>query len=216
MATPEHLADTFVEFAHLLSERLKAGVRTTEDSVRYTFYSALNKGGKFSHTEIVFEYPHPKIPGAEIDTLLQPRTGQSAAIEFKYDRGNKGGTNQNRTQRAGSALADVFRLVKVPTEVAVNRYFVYVTDGEMAGYFKNPNNRLHQFFTPDSRLALNASLFAEFAQTFRARVDALISDCEVHCAFAADLPGDHCVRVWHVLPSNILSRPTALVAAKRT
>ncbi len=209
MATPDHLADTFAEFARLLGERIRAGVHTTEDSVRYTFYSALNTRGRFSHTEIVLEYPHPTIPGAEIDTLVQPRVGESAAIEFKYDRGNRGGTNQNRTQRAGAALADVFRLVKVPNEVAANRYFLYVTDEEMAAYFKNPNNRLHQFFAENSRLALNASVFDGFARTFRSRIETLISDCKVHCVFGADVLGEHCIRVWHVLPSNSPSQPTA-------
>lgn len=210
MATPEHLADAFAEFARLLGDRIRAGVHTTEDSVRYTFYSALSTGGRFSHTEIVLEYPHPTIPNAEIDTLVQPKDGQSAAIEFKYDRGNKGGTNQNRTQRAGSVLADVFRLVRVPKEeVAAHRYFVYVTDAEMAGYFKNPSNRLNQFFEANSRTALNAGLFAGFAQTLRTKIEAFISDCEGRCAFAADLPGEHCLRVWHVLPSNLSSQPTA-------
>ena len=209
MATPEHLAPTFADFARLLTERIQAGVRTTEDTVRYTFYNALRESGRFGHTEIVLEYPHPTIGGAEIDTLIQPKQGSSAAIEFKYDRGNKGGTNQNRTQRAGLALADMFRLAKVPNEIAANRFFLYVTDSEMAGYFKNPTNRLHQFFESGSRLALSAGLFAGFAQTLLARIEPLACDCEVHCAFAADLPGGHCVRVWHVLPSNSSSQPTA-------
>ena|SRR5213593_1895018 len=136
------LAEAFERFANLLTERLELRVFTTEDSIRYTFYAALVASG-LKHTDLVLEFPHPAIPEAEIDTIVREGDGrQPVAIEFKYDRANPGGTNQNRTKRAAAALVDIYRLVKVPPSLATVKYFVYVTDGEMAGYFRNPANRL--------------------------------------------------------------------------
>jgi hypothetical protein len=114
-----HIADTFKQFSALLGERLRLGVLTTEDSIRYTFYIALLSSGDMKHTDVILEHPHPLIPGAEIDTIIRGVNGrQPLAVEFKYDRGNPGGTNQNRTQRAAAVVGDMFRLVKVPNSVA--------------------------------------------------------------------------------------------------
>jgi hypothetical protein len=141
------LKSAFQRFAVLLNERFTAGVYTTEDSIRYTFCTALLSTSELQHLDLILEYPHPEIPGAEIDLVV---TGSSArppiAVEFKYDRGNPGGSNQNRTQRAAAVMADIFRLAKVPVSLASAKYFVYITDSEMAGYFRNPTNRLHEFF----------------------------------------------------------------------
>src|SRR5436309_2964376 len=98
---------TFRSFASLLNERLQRGVQTTEDCIRYTFFHAALQEG-IAHTDVVLEYRHPAIVGAQIDTLITRDGG--VAIEFKYDRANPGGTNQNRTQRAAAVLNDIFRL----------------------------------------------------------------------------------------------------------
>src|SRR5713226_5255731 len=106
------LADTFKQFSTLLGERLGLGVFTTEDSIRYTFCIALLSSGGLKHTDVILEYPHPVIPGAEIDTIIRGvNDRQPVAVEFKYDRENPGGTNQNRTQRAAAVVNDIFRLV---------------------------------------------------------------------------------------------------------
>jgi hypothetical protein len=57
-------------FSAMLSARLEAKVFTTEDSIRYTFYSAAALYGGVRHTEVVLEYPHPTMPDARIDTFL--------------------------------------------------------------------------------------------------------------------------------------------------
>ena len=94
----------FKQFSTLLGERFALGVFTTEDSIRYTFYTALLSSGGLKHTDVILEHPHPVIPGAK-DTMIRGTDERSpVAVEFKYDRGNPGGKNQNRTQRAAAVV----------------------------------------------------------------------------------------------------------------
>jgi len=196
------LADTFKEFSELLGERLGLGVCTTEDSIRYTFYTALLSSGRFRHTDVILEHPHPVISGAKIDTIIRGvHDRQPVAVEFKYDRANPGGKNQNKTHRAGAVVNDIFRLARIPNSLATVRYFVYVTDAEMAGYFRNPSNRLEDLFdvSGPARFALNPSVFSRFPKTFVTCIESLACDCQVRSVFAADLPVNHHVRAFEVL-----------------
>ena len=96
---------------------------------------------------------------------------------------------------------DIFRLAKIPTEIAAQRYFIYVTDSEMAAYFKNPANRLCEFFdlSASRALPLGAAAFLGFSQTFRDRVDPHACECQVKGMFAADLGKDVSMRAFEVL-----------------
>jgi hypothetical protein len=139
--------------------------------------------------------------GAKVDTVIAAAAKrESMAFEFKYDRGNPGGSNQNRTQRAAKALIDLFRLVKVPTDVAAAKYFVYVTDAEMAGYFRNPVNRLHDLFelAEDAEHLLGPDSFRGFSRTLTAMVEPLMCACVVARVFAADLTANHYLRIFRV------------------
>jgi hypothetical protein len=191
----------FDEFAALLEARYKAGVPTTEDSVRYTFYAAALRHGNLDPAEVVLEYPHPSIPGAEIDTYVLPSGYRAAtAIEFKYDRSNPGGGPQNRTQRAGAVFADVFRLARIPDATATKRYFVYLTDREMAGYFRNRANLLDTFFdaAPGSTLTISPSMYAQAAATFRSRVAGVECSCNVGKVLSRDFSSGFFLRAWEV------------------
>lgn len=191
----------FAEFGHLLHERLSLGVLTTEDTIRYTLYVALTASGGLKHTDLILEFPHPTLQGAKVDTVVSAAVGrESVAFEFKYDRANPGGSNQNRTQRAGKAIIDLFRLVKVPTEVAATKYFVYVTDAEMAGYFRNPVNRLHELFdlAEGAHHVMGPGSFQGYSQTLTAMVNPFVADCIVARVFAAELPDNHCIRIFKV------------------
>ena len=137
--------------------------------------------------------------GAKVDTVIVAAGGrESMAFEFKYDRANPGGSNQNRTQRAAKALIDLFRLVKVPADVATAKYFVYVTDAEMAGYFRNPVNRLHKLFelAAGAEYPIGTDSFQGYSRTLATMVAPLVSTCVVTRVFAADLPANHCVRIF--------------------
>jgi hypothetical protein len=187
----------FVEFSRLLCERLSLGIPTTEDTIRYTLYVALTTSGGLKHTDLTLEYPHPALPGAKVDTVISAAAGRgSAAFEFKYDRANPGGSNQNRTQRAGKALIDLFRLVKVPAEVAAAKYFVYVTDSEMAGYFRNPANRLHELFelAEGAQHALGPGSFQGYSRTLIALAGPFASECVVATNKRLQLRAKSCKR----------------------
>lgn len=199
------LQTAFTEFGRFLEERLSLGVLTTEDTIRYTLYLALTTSAGLKHTELTLEYPHRKLPGAKVDTVVSEAAGrESLAFEFKYDRANPGGSNQNRTQRAGKALIDLFRLVRLPSEIATAKYFVYVTDAEMAGYFRNPVNHLRGLFelAEGAMFPLSADSFVGFSRTLRTMVQQMACDCLVSRACAADLPADHCVRIFRVSAST--------------
>jgi hypothetical protein len=202
------LKDAFAEFGRLLDERLSLGILTTEDTIRYTLYVALMTSG-LKHTDITLEYPHPTIAGAKVDTVIRGADDRkSVAFEFKYDRANPGGSNQNRTQRAGNALIDLFRLVRVPDEIAAVKYFVYVTDAEMAGYFRNPANRLDALFelAAGAEYLVGTESFQRFSRTLKEMVQPLASECIVARVFAADLPASHCVRIFRVSPPQAFLR----------
>jgi hypothetical protein len=194
----------FVEFGRLLNERLSLGRLVTEDTIRYTLYFALTTTGGLKHTDLILEYPHPTITSAKVDTVIAAAAArESMAFEFKYDRANPGGSNQNRTQRAGNALKDLFRLVKLPVDVAAAKYFVYVTDGEMAGYFRRPVNRLHELFelAEGEKHVLGPDSFQGFARTLTTVVEPLMCGCVVTRVFAADLPAEHWLRIFKVSAS---------------
>ena len=196
-----NILEILEHFGAMLRARLDAGVFTTEDSIRYTFYAAAALYGGVRHTEVVLEHPHPAIPNARVDTIISafpPR--RSMALEFKYDRGNPGGSNQNRTQRAASVLIDIFRLARIPTDLAVDRYFVYITHREMAGYFQNPKNQLERLFDLSGKhsLRLGQSTFVGLSRTLRTRIDPHVCECHVRALYATDLTDDVTMRTFKV------------------
>ena len=195
------MREVFKAFANLLDERFASEVYTTEDSVRYTFFYALLSNGICEHKDIVLERPHPTIKRAEMDTLILSGVSRpSIAIEFKYDRRNPGGTNQNRTQRAGAVFNDLFRLARVTESIALRRYFVYLTDAEMALYFQNPQNGLKDFFElPEGQLfTLDAALIAARAKTFREKVEKTQIECSVTGLFSTEVSDEHLLRVYKI------------------
>ncbi|MBC8466185.1 hypothetical protein H8D57_04075 [bacterium] len=191
----------FESFAELLDERLSLGVFTTEDSVRYTFFQALTQDGDLHHTDVIMEYPHPEIKRAQIDTLITAKGSlPSMAFEFKYDRRNPGKTNQNRTQRAGAVFKDLFRLTQVPDKTAKKKYFVYLTDDEMAGYFRNPANGFARFFELDSgeSFSIDNSLISTRARTFQDVVHSYQIESKAIGAFRSKLSQDHALRIFSI------------------
>ncbi|MDX6531697.1 MAG: hypothetical protein QOH41_3987 [Blastocatellia bacterium] len=198
------LNNTFQKFSDLLNERFRRDVYTTEDSIRYTFYAALLSTTELEPIDLILEHNHPGIQGAQIDTVITGSNG--IAVEFKYDRGNPGGSNQNRTLRAAAVMADIFRLVKVPSSLATEKYFIYITDSEMARYFRNPTNRLQEFFelTGTAQFSITSSRFQSSSPTFTTRIAPLVCDCAVVSVYSADLAGGHCFRAFQVLAEQIV------------
>ena len=155
----------FTDFARLLKVRFARRIPTTEDSVRYTLFASLLHNN-VEPDEVILEFPHPKIPRAEVDTWMPDFRGEAVAIEFKYDRDLPGGKNLPKTQKAGAVFKDLRRL-QLLTDVA-SCYLVYVTTSEMDVYFRNPRNGHEQLYEllPGNSVDIGDSYFSDRPGTF--------------------------------------------------
>ena len=188
-------------YANLLSERLDSGAFMTEDFVRYTFFHALLSSEFCSHIDVVLELPHPALGGKEIDTVIHGFGSRpSTAFEFKYHRRIPGGKNQPCTEHAGDCFNDIFRLAGLPEPTAHLRYFVYLTDDEMASYLTQPKNGLAGWFDlPEGRpFAVTNDLVTGRAKSFQGRIKAEPIQCTTTCLMSRELPLSHSLRIYQI------------------
>ena len=144
-AAEDVMTQAIAAFVPLLETRLRFGIFTTEDSVRYTFFAALLRSG-VEPEQVVLEAHYQAIARAELDLLIcSPLKVPLAAAEFKYDRAIPGGKHLPRTQKAGKLFANLRRLLLWHEPVTF--YFIYLTDGEMHRYLCNPHNGVSAIFT---------------------------------------------------------------------
>lgn len=185
-------------FAELMRERLAAGVFTTEDSVRYTFFCAyLRLGG--DHVRLIQEHPHPAQGSArEIDTVVRGDFDRNvAALEFKYTRIKK--ATQNGPQRAGKLLNDMTKLAILPRDFCAAGYVVLLSDMTFVRYLDRSRTRLCHLWRsrPGSAVAVDRSDMQSMCRSVR---DQVHTPCDLHVEtlFASDLPAGHHLRVWRV------------------
>ncbi len=187
-------------FSSLLRERLSRETFTTEDSIRYTFFAALLRDSHLAPHDIVLEYPHPQIPGAEVDTFLPVFGGRPLAIEFKYDRRIPSGASVPRPQNAGELFKDISRLIRLDMKPEPVRVLVYLTDAVMAGYFANPKNGHAAFFglPCGQRLRIDSTYISGKATTFQRNAGADLAAI-LECRWSEELPRGHHLRIYEVL-----------------
>jgi len=124
------------DFSKLLDNRLRQGIHTTEDSIRYMFFHAMTKNGA-NPIEIILEYP---FENKKID-LYAPE--QNLCAEFKYHRRPVNpNTKTPKTANAGKVVADLIRLAIFKQEEKLKRLLVYVYTDEMKNYFSNKHPAL--------------------------------------------------------------------------
>lgn len=193
MRLPEKV---FEQFFTLLTKRFERRVPTTEDSIRYTFFAALMNAG-FQPEQVVIEFKHPSIPGAEVDTVLFAGGGSPAiALEFKYDRAAN--STSPKPQKAGALFADLSRLLRFST--VLTRYFVYVTDRDMAQYLERADHGLHEFFrlrTGDS-LTVDLAFLKVCPPTFHKRMGEWPGTAKLYAISSQELPLEHQLRIYEV------------------
>jgi hypothetical protein len=177
-------------FCTLLRTRFEKRVHTSEDSVRYTFFAALLRHG-IEPEEVVLEYPHLGVPDKKVDTVLLREQQPFCAMEFKYYRA--GMRNSPTTEKAGDLFRDLSRLVLF-TEPVV-RYFVYVTDAEMAGY-----KALRELFDLGvaNELVLHEAYFAGRRATFLKRMGNWPCAAKVRTLVSVAMPNDHHLRIYEL------------------
>jgi hypothetical protein len=169
--------------------------------VRYTFFAALLSAGNIKPEIVILELPHPKIARAELDTWIAWPDGKTTAVEFKYHRAIPSGKNAPRPMKAGELFRDLFRLFTLFCEGQTECYFVYVTDGEMAGYLTNVANGLAGFFDlgENESLPIDKAYFAARSATLQGSVGDVVP-VVVTSVVRRDLPRNHALRVYSVHP----------------
>ena len=186
-------------FVDICNEALMAPTPKSEDLIRYVYFQALLESGiDISH--FAFEYPHPTIPQAEVDTVLIDAEGHPVlALEVKYHRSIHTGSQLPRPQLAGGLVRDLTRLFRFePREC--QRNFLYVTDGEMAGYLANPRYRLGWLLsTPvGTTHQLDDEGFSELSVTFQKAAGDVPQGVAVTVIETADLVHGHTARLYDV------------------
>ena len=190
----------YKSFNEILKNRLQNNVFTTEDSVRYSFFAALLREPSFDPKDIILEYPHNRINKAQVDTYIPNYYGKEVIIEFKYDRAIPSGSNAPRPQKAGKHFNDMSRLLDFSTSLPAIRLFVYLTDSEMASYFRNPSNNLVDYFDmiPNSRLEINKGFFRNKSKTFQSSSGGGVLKAIIHCDWTSQLPQGHELRIYNI------------------
>ena len=206
------LEDVFATFAGMLRTRFERGVHTTEDSIRYTFFAALLTQPNIKPHEVVQEFPHPQIPGAEIDTFMPAYEGKTVAIEFKYDRAIPSGAAIPRPLNAGELFKDIWRLSQLKAAAEAERLLVYCTDPIMTRYFRNPSTGHVEFFEMSQcqRIVIDASYMLGKPATFLKALGADLT-LELECRWAESLPKDHELRIYSVNPPAPSPAPVVTV-----
>ena len=140
-------------------------------------------------------YRHPANSREQIDAVILDADGApEAAIEFKYHRSNPGGGNLPRTQLAGELLAEFAKLRDIPD---VQRFVMYLTDGEMFRYFNNPRNGLTRLFSRSEQEISDGNIprtktLRRFAGDWRSPVRARMMG-------RWDVGNEHRLVVWRVM-----------------
>lgn len=192
--------DAFSLFSNLLEERFKKSVYTTEDSVRYTLFHCLTRYLDLNPSDIILEQAHPLIPRAEVDMHILAGNGvPEMYFEFKYDRVGPCEKNAPRPQKAGKVFADIFRLALISSDS--KRYFVYITDGEMAAYFMNTQNRLSDFFNLrlNDHLMVNSDYVENHCDTFVKSSGNNVESCKIKCTLGKKVREDIWVRIYEII-----------------
>ena len=200
LAEPSDLPDGYWPiFVSDLNRALTAPTPKSEDLVRYVFFQSLVASGVEVH-RFAFEYPHPVIERAMVDTVLIDEQGDPCvALEVKYHRANSSGAPLASPQSAGMLVHDMARLA-VFTPANAERVLLYVTDREMARYFNNPNNGLRWVtgLEPGETETLNDGDFDQRSDTFRKAVGPWPGPVSVRALHASDLMAGHMARLYKI------------------
>jgi hypothetical protein len=194
------MKEVLEKFSILLRNRLGSKILSTEDSIRYTFFAALLKKTNIASNEIIFEYPHPKISGAKIDTYIPSTLERRGLIlEFKYDREIPSGKNSPRPQKAGKLFNDIYRLTKFDVDPRATLWFIYLTDSEMATYLRNERNGLVDFFELPfgSILRVDEKYISSKSSTFQGAVGGFFN-ADIKSIWTEEMPNRHMLRIYEI------------------
>lgn len=187
------IKEVFDKFERYLIDRLGTDQALSEDSVRYSFFAALNDTKTVKQHEIILESPHPNISKAKIDTYIN--TGHHEAyLEFKFHRKSCG--SSPKPQKAGSLFKDFTRLSKL--ESKSDKYVVYFTDSEMARYFQKQSEQYSGFWSIEcGTFEFNRVFLTKTTNTFRKSCDGE-ADSMIEVIYSSTLSTSHEIRIFKV------------------
>ena len=182
----------------LIERRLKMQASFNEDLVRRIVLDELVKLG-IPAVRLKTEYPHPKVQGKRVDAVILGDNGApEVAVEFKYHRKIPSRTNQPRTMNAAELLADFAKLRDFHD---VERFVVYLTDGEMLQYLKNPDNGLSWILEHSREQEISLSNIPD-GKTFRRHAGDWTRPALSQMLPNRDVGIDHRLIVWQVKPQG--------------
>jgi hypothetical protein len=186
----------------ILQKRFLNRLILSEEDLRYCAVEALELWGMFPKGSVRLNYDHPSLTGKKLDLFLPAYSGQAAiACELKYDRGIPSGHNQPRSMRAGAILNDFLRLAHFTAITEVERFLIHLTDQEMLGYLRDPNNG----FAPLSQdgglpLVITLAFLNDRAKSVGKMIKVPVIDCAVSTVLGRDVGHDHHLSVFLVEP----------------
>ena len=206
----------FNSFSELLKERLDNGIYTTEDSIRYLFFSQYLKEMCKDQNDFILELPFSNqmlgvdstclknAADDELDASFNTGLNSKIAIEFKYHRKTTA-SDYPHTNSAGELFNDIARLSLITG--CDKKYLVYVTDPEMDKYLDN-NKRpaiLKKFYTMQTseKISYQDVLDNCIQKTFqdaskKSIIDSVRINCEIFLVYRNDVK-DHHIRIYQVL-----------------
>lgn len=170
----------------------------SEDNFRYLVFHGLFKSG-MDVVRLALEYPHPANSRAseKVDTVILDDNGiPVVAAEFKYHRRNPSGANLPRPMSAGELLADFAKLRDFPD---VDRFVVYLTDGEMLQYLQKPSNGLAWLLDTSREQEISHNTIP-VGKTFRRHAGDWTRPALSQMILNRDVGSDHRLIVWQVRP----------------
>jgi hypothetical protein len=192
-------------FRELSQERLKRQRTLTEDEIQDSLNYSLITRATLAEFEIRMEFEHPGFPGKKLDSYIAASDSHGAAAwEVKYDRKPPGGRNQPRSNKAGALINDIFRLAGFSDDQELERILIYVTDQEMAGYYRNPRSQFGSFFdlAPGESFTLTPGWVASLSASVKKWIKAPGKPCHVNTVYSAQLSDSVALRVYAVVPEN--------------
>lgn len=182
----------------LIERRLETRAPLDESMLRRAVLNGLAKSA-IPAMRLATEYPHPNIPGARVDAAMLDRNGApQVAIEFKYHRKIPSSHNQRRTVKAGELIADFARLRDFPN---VQRYLIYLTDGEMLQYLGNRRNSLQWLLDPKNEHEISDANLPN-TPTLRRTAGDWRRPALSQMLLNRPVKSDHRLIVWQVKPQD--------------
>ena len=182
----------------LIDRRLEMQAPFSEDNFRYLVFHGLFKSG-MDVVRLALEYPRPGNSRERVDTVILDENGTpQVAMEFKYHRRNPSGTNLPRPMSAGELLADFAKLRDFPD---VERFVVYLTDGEMLQYLQKPRNGLTWLLDTSREREISNSNIPN-GKTFRQHAGDWLRPALSQTLLNRDVGIDHRLIVWQVKPHD--------------